>query len=139
MVGCGCGSPSSFSFLWEFFGFDITGPANRTSSCSWTPVARSSSGNWGWSAVSSCNRSSIPWRGPALRGPAAADAGRLQEAIVARCFSLLPLHPLVDPRRPLTSSLQPTPRGGSSVWMSIIVHSAQSVFVTSSSSPLVLA
>jgi membrane protease YdiL (CAAX protease family) len=125
--------------LWEFFGFDITGPPNRD----FAVFLGSDSGQeffrgaWGWFAVvvvqlvfNSVLGEDLLFRGlllPRMRGV----FGRGDFIANGVLFAFYHLHtPWSIPAALADIILTAYPtRRWQSVWMSIIVHSAQSVFV----------
>jgi hypothetical protein len=124
--------------LWEFFGFDITGPANRDLVLFLdTRGEEFFSGNWGWFAVivvqsvfNSVLGEDLLFRGlllPRMRGV----FGRGDFVANGVLFAFYHLHtPWSIPAALADVILTSYPtRRWQSVWMSIIVHSAQSVFV----------
>jgi uncharacterized protein len=124
--------------LWEFFGFDITGPANRDLVLFLdTRGEEFFSGNWGWFAVivvqsvfNSVLGEDLLFRGlllPRMRGV----FGRGDFVANGVLFGFYHLHtPWSIPAALADVILTAYPtRRWQSVWMSIIVHSAQSVFV----------
>jgi membrane protease YdiL (CAAX protease family) len=124
--------------LWEFLGFDITGPANRDLVLFLdTRGEEFFSGNWGWFAVivvqlvfNSVLGEDLLFRGlllPRMRGV----FGRGDWVANGVLFAFYHLHqPWSIPAAlaDIILTAYPTQRF-QSVWMSIIVHSAQSVFV----------
>jgi hypothetical protein len=124
--------------LWEFLGFDITGPANRDLVLFLdTRGEEFFSGNWGWFAVTvvqlvfnSVLGEDLLFRGlllPRMRGV----FGRGDWVANGVLFAFYHLHqPWSIPAAlaDIILTAYPTQRF-QSVWMSIIVYSAQSVFV----------
>ena len=124
--------------LWEFFGFDITGPANRDLALFLdTSGQEFFRGNWGWFAVivvqsvfNSVLGEDLLFRGfllPRMRGV----FGRGDFVANGVLFAFYHLHqPWSIPASlaDIVLTAYPT-RRWQSVWMSIIVHSAQSVFI----------
>jgi membrane protease YdiL (CAAX protease family) len=125
--------------LWEFFGFDITGPSNRDfalflDSASGQEFFR---GAWGWFAVvlvllifNSVLGEDLLFRGlllPRMRGV----FGRGDFVANGVLFAFYHLHqPWSIPAALADIILTAYPtRRWQSVWMSIIVHSAQSIFI----------
>ena len=125
--------------LWEFFGFDITGPSNRDFAEFLDTAAGREffSGAWGWFAVvvvqlvfNSVLGEDLLFRGlllPRMRGV----FGRGDFVANGVLFAFYHLHqPWSIPAALADIILTAYPtRRWQSVWMSIIVHSAQSVFV----------
>ena len=125
--------------LWEFFGFDIPGPSNRDLP-EWLGSASGReffSGAWGWFAVvvvlqvfNSVLGEDLLFRGlllPRMRGV----FGRGDFVANGVLFAFYHLHiPWAIPSALADIILTAYPtRRFQSVWMSVIVHSAQSVFV----------
>ena len=124
--------------LWEFFGFDITGPAGRDLVLFLdTRGEEFFSGNWGWFAVivvqsvfNSVLGEDLLFRGlllPRMRGV----FGRGDFVANGVLFAFYHLHtPWSIPAAlaDIVLTAYPT-RRWQSVWMSIIVHSGQSVVV----------
>ncbi len=125
--------------LWSFFGFDIAGPSNRDFGAFLDTASGKEffSGNWGWYAVivvqlifNSVLGEDLLFRGlllPRMRGV----FGRGDFVANGVLFSFYHLHqPWSIPAALADILLTAYPtRRWQSVWMSIIVHSAQSVFV----------
>jgi uncharacterized protein len=124
--------------IWEFFGFDITGPASHDLVLFLdTRGEEFFSGNWGWFAVivvqsvfNSALGEDLLFRGlllPRMRGV----FGRGDFVANGVLFGFYHLHqPWSIPTALADVILTAYPtRRWQSVWMSIIVHSAQSVFV----------
>jgi membrane protease YdiL (CAAX protease family) len=125
--------------LWEFFGFDITGPSNRDFAEFLDSASGQEffSGAWGWFAVvvvqlifNSVLGEDLLFRGlllPRMRGV----FGRGDFVANGVLFAFYHLHqPWSIPAALADIILTAYPtRRWQSVWMSIIVHSAQSVFV----------
>jgi membrane protease YdiL (CAAX protease family) len=124
--------------IWEFFGFDITGPANRDLVLFLdTRGQEFFSGNWGWFAVivvqsvfNSVLGEDLLFRGlllPRMRGV----FGRGDFVANGLLFAFYHLHtPWAIPASLADFIYFAYPaRRWQSVWMSIIVHSGQSVFV----------
>src|SRR5215218_5963222 len=124
--------------IWEFFGFDITGPANRDLVLFLdTRGEEFFSGAWSWYAVvvaqlifNSVLGEDLLFRGlllPRMRGV----FGRGDFVANGVLFGFYHLHqPWSIPAALADVILTAYPtRRWQSVWMSIIVHSAQSVFV----------
>jgi membrane protease YdiL (CAAX protease family) len=125
--------------LWEFFGFDITGPSNRDFALFLDTAAGQEffRGAWGWFAVvvvqlvfNSVLGEDLLFRGlllPRMRGV----FGRGDFVANGVLFGFYHLHtPWSIPAALADIILTAYPtRRWQSVWMSIIVHSAQSVFV----------
>src|SRR5215218_1267380 len=124
--------------IWEFFGFDITGPANRDLVLFLdTRGEEFFSGAWSWYAVvvaqlifNSVLGEDLLFRGlllPRMRGV----FGRGDFVANGVLFAFYHLHtPWSIPAALADVILTAYPtRRWQSVWMSIIVHSAQSVFV----------
>src|SRR5215217_1175878 len=124
--------------IWEFFGFDITGPANRDLVLFLdTRGEEFFSGAWSWYAVvvaqlifNSVLGEDLLFRGlllPRMRGV----FGRGDFVANGMLFGFYHLHtPWSIPAALADVILTAYPtRRWQSVWMSIIVHSAQSVFV----------
>jgi uncharacterized protein len=125
-------------FIWEFFGFDLTGPANRDLVLFLdTRGEEFFSGNWGWFAVivvqsvfNSVLGEDLLFRGlllPRMRGV----FGRGDFVANGLLFAFYHLHtPWAIPASLADFIYFAYPaRRWQSVWMSIIVHSGQSVFV----------
>ena len=125
--------------IWEFFGFDITGPSNRDFALFLDTASGQEffSGAWGWFAVvvvlqifNSVLGEDLLFRGlllPRMRGV----FGRGDFVANGVLFGFYHLHqPWSIPAAlaDIILTAYPTQRW-QSVWMSIIVHSAQSVFV----------
>jgi membrane protease YdiL (CAAX protease family) len=127
-----------FYGLWQFFGFDITGPSNRDFALFLdTGGEEFFRGAWGWFAVvvvqvvfNSVLGEDLLFRGlllPRMRGV----FGRGDFIANGVLFAFYHLHqPWSIPAAlgDIVFTAYPT-RRWQSVWMSIIVHSAQSVFV----------
>jgi uncharacterized protein len=124
--------------LWEFFGFDITGPANHDLVLFLdTRGEQFFRGNWGWFAVivvqlifNTVLGEDLLFRGlllPRMRGV----FGRGDFVANGVLFAFYHLHqPWSIPAALADIILTAYPtRRWQSVWLSIIVHSAQSVFV----------
>jgi membrane protease YdiL (CAAX protease family) len=124
--------------LWEFFGFDITGPANHDFALFLdTRGEEFFSGNWGWFAVIVVQLVFVSFLGedllfrglllPRMRGV----FGRGDFVANGVLFAFYHLHqPWSIPAALADIILTAYPtRRWQSVWMSVIVHSAQSVFV----------
>ncbi len=125
--------------LWQFFGFAITGPSNRDFGAFLDTAAGREffSGAWGWYAVvvvqlvfNSVLGEDLLFRGlllPRMRGV----FGRGDFVANGVLFAFYHLHtPWSIPAALADIILTSYPtRRWQSVWMSIIVHSAQSVFV----------
>jgi hypothetical protein len=123
--------------IWQFFGFDISGPANRDFALFLdTNGEEFFSGAWGWFAVlvvelifNSFLGEDLLFRGllPRMRGV----FGRGDFVANGALFGFYHLHqPWSIPASLADIILTSYPtRRWQSVWMSIIVHSAQSVFV----------
>jgi Type II CAAX prenyl endopeptidase Rce1-like len=124
--------------IWEFFGFDITGPANRDLALFLdTRGQEFFRGNWDWFAVivvqvvfNTVLGEDLLFRGlllPRTRGV----FGRGDFVANGVMFAFYHLHqPWSIPAALADIILTSYPtRRWQSVWMSIIVHSAQSVFV----------
>jgi uncharacterized protein len=124
--------------LWEFFGFDITGPASHDLALFLeTSGEEFFSGNWVWFGVIvvqlvfvSFPREDLLFRGlllPRMRGV----FGRGDFVASGVLFAFYHLHqPWSIPAAlaDVILTFYPT-RRWQSVWMSVIVHSGQSVFV----------
>jgi uncharacterized protein len=125
--------------LWEFFGFDITGPASHDFALFLDTASGQEffSGNWGWYTVlvvqlvfNSVLGEDLLFRGlllPRMRGV----FGRGDFVANGLLFAFYHLHqPWSIPAALADVILTSYPtRRWQSVWMSIIVHSGQSVFV----------
>jgi membrane protease YdiL (CAAX protease family) len=124
--------------LWEFSGFDITGPSNRDLALFLdTRGEEFFSGNWGWFAVVVVQLVFVTFLGedllfrglllPRMRGV----FGRGDFVANGVLFAFYRLHqPWSIPASLADIILTAYPtRRWQSVWMSIIMHSAQSVFV----------
>jgi membrane protease YdiL (CAAX protease family) len=125
--------------LWEFFGFDITGPSNRDFALFLDSAGGQEffSGAWGWFAVvlvllifNSVLGEDLLFRGlllPRMRGV----FGRGDFVANGVLFAFYHLHqPWSIPAALADIILTAYPtRRWQSVWMSIIVHSAQSIFI----------
>jgi membrane protease YdiL (CAAX protease family) len=125
-------------FIWEFFGFDITGPASHDLALFLeTNGQEFFSGNWVWFAVLTVELifntvlgEDLLFRGlllPRMRGV----FGRGDFVANGVLFAFYHLHqPWSIPAALADVILTAYPtRRWQSVWMSIIVHSAQSVFI----------
>jgi uncharacterized protein len=125
-------------FLWEFFGFDITGPASHDFAVFLeTSGQEFFQGNWVWLAVlvvelifHTVLGEDVLFRGlllPRMRGV----FGRSDFVANGVLFAFYHLHqPWSIPAALADIILTSYPtRRWQSVWMSIIVHSAQSVFI----------
>jgi uncharacterized protein len=124
--------------LWEFFGFDITGPANRDLVLFLDTRGEDFfRGNWGWFAVivvqsvfNSVLGEDLLFRGLLL--PRMRDVfGRgdfVANGVLFACYHLHQPWSIPAALADIILTAYPT-RRWQSVWMSIIVHSAQSVFV----------
>jgi uncharacterized protein len=125
-------------FIWEFFGFDITGPASHDFALFLeTRGQEFFSGNWVWFAVlivelifNTVLGEDLLFRGlllPRMRGV----FGRGDFVANGVLFAFYHLHtPWSIPAALADVILTAYPtRRWQSVWMSIIVHSAQSVFI----------
>jgi uncharacterized protein len=124
--------------LWEFYGFDITGPANRDLALFLDTCGEEFFGGaWGWFAVivvqdvfNTVLGEDLLFRGlllPRMRGV----FGRGDFVANGVLFAFYHLHqPWSIPAAlaDIVLTAYPT-RRWQSVWMSIIVHSAQSVFI----------
>jgi membrane protease YdiL (CAAX protease family) len=125
--------------LWSFFGFDISGPSNRDFGAFLDTASGQEffSGTWGWYAVlvvqlifNSVLGEDLLFRGlllPRMRGV----FGRGDFVANGVLFAFYHLHqPWSIPAAlaDIVLTAYPT-RRWQSVWMSIIVHSAQSVFI----------
>src|SRR3712207_1658925 len=125
-------------FIWEFFGFDITGPASHDFALFLeTRGQEFFQGNWVWFAVlivelifNSVLGEDLLFRGLLLRGMRGVfGRGAFVATGVLFAFSILP-RPWSTPAALADVILTAYPtRRWQSVWMSIIVHSGQSVFV----------
>jgi membrane protease YdiL (CAAX protease family) len=124
--------------LWEFLGFDITGPASHDLALFLdTSGEEFFSGNWGWFAVVVVQSVFVSFLGEDLlfRGlllpPMRRVFGRGGFVANGVLFAFYHLHqPWSIPAALADVILTAYPtRRWQSVWMSIIVHSAQSVFV----------
>jgi membrane protease YdiL (CAAX protease family) len=124
--------------IWEFFGFDISGPANHDFALFLeTSGEEFFSGNWVWFAVLVVQLVFVSFLGedllfrglllPRLRGV----FGRGDFVANGVLFAFYHLHqPWSIPASVADIILTAYPtRRWQSVWMSVIVHSAQSVFV----------
>jgi uncharacterized protein len=125
-------------FIWEFYGFDLTGPANRDLVLFLdTRGQEFFSGNWVWFAVivvqsvfNSVLGEDLLFRGlllPRMRGV----FGRGDFVANGLLFAFYHLHtPWAIPASLADFIYFAYPaRRWQSVWMSVIVHSAQSVFI----------
>ena len=102
--GCGLSPSSYLFFIWEFFGFDITGPASHDFALPGNPWPGVLPGNWGWFAVlivelifNTVLGEDLLFRGLLLPRMRASSGRRLRGQRGA--FRLLPSTALVNPRR----------------------------------------